>query len=76
MEETEAETPLGYAELARRLLTEHAELFRVTPPRGRRPQMVPEPLRASRPRAPRRAPQLALPLRPQVLDGGASERRR
>jgi hypothetical protein len=60
-----------YAELARRLLTEHGELFRlsplaISPPR---PAWRPEP--ASRPPVPRRrTPQLTLPLRPRVLDGG------
>lgn len=76
MEESEAETPPRYAELARRLLTEHAELFRVTPPRGSRRQPVPEPARSSPRQAPRRSLQLPLPLRPRVLAGGVRESKR
>ncbi len=60
-----------YAELARRLLTEHAELFRLSPLAISPPRAAWRPGRASRPPvARRRAPQLTLPLRPRVLDGG------
>lgn len=72
--EPEAAPP--YAELARRLLTEHAELFRLSPLSisPARPAWRPEP--ASRAAAlRRRTPQLTLPLRPRVLDGGKKEPR-
>lgn len=75
MEETEAEPPPRYADLARRLLSDHAELFRVTPPRSR-PQGVPQPALSSPRRTLRHTPQLALPLRPRVLPGGSSESQR
>lgn len=59
------------AELARRLLSEHAELFRLSPLAISPPRRAWQPERASRPQPVRRRnPQLTLPLRPQVLDGG------
>ena len=63
----EREVAPPYADRARRLLTEHAELFRVSP-------LGISPARPERgPRAPagrRRTRQLTLPLRPRVLDSG------
>ena len=60
-----------YAELAQQLLTEHAELFRLSPLGISPPRAARRPDRASRPPvARRRTPQLTLPLRPRVLDGG------
>lgn len=68
-DEPEAVPP--YAELARRLLTEHAELFRLSPLAISRPAAAWRPEPASRrPAVRRRNPQLTLPLRPRVLDGG------
>lgn len=68
--EPEASPP--YAELARRLLSEHAELFRLSPLAISPPLSSWRPERASGPAvARRRTPQLTLPLRPQVLDGGS-----
>ena len=66
--EPEASPP--YAELARRLLSEHAELFRLSPLAISPPRSAWRPERASRPVVRRRNPQLTLPLRPRVLDGG------
>ncbi|MBV8529014.1 MAG: hypothetical protein JOZ75_11920 [Candidatus Dormibacteraeota bacterium] len=67
----EPEPAPPYAELARRLLTEHAELFRLSPLAISRPRGPWRPERPSRPPvARRRNPQLMLPLRPRVLDGG------
>ena len=60
-----------YAELARRLLTERAELFRVSPLAISADRPMQRPERASHPPATRRrSPQLTLPLRPRVLNGG------
>lgn len=68
----QAEAEPRYAELARRLIAERADLFRVAPPRAQ-PRLVQAPpvgaavaLTGRR----RRRGQLALPLRPQLLDGG------
>lgn len=69
--EPEAAPP--YAELARRLLTEHAELFRLSPLAISRAGAAWQPEPASRrPAVRRRNPQLTLPLRPRVIDGGGS----
>ena len=66
-----------YAELARRLLNEHAELFRLSPLAISPTRSAWQPERASRPPvARRRNPQLTLPLRPRVLDGGKKGTRR
>jgi hypothetical protein len=60
-----------YAELARRLLSEHAELFRLSTLSISPSRPAWRPQGSSRPRAARRrTPQLTLPLRPRVLDGG------
>ena len=73
--EPEASPP--YAELARRLLSEHAELFRLSPLAITPPRSAWRPERASRPPVVRRrSPQLTLPLRPRVLDGGKGGRPR
>ena len=65
-----------YAELARRLLNEHAELFRLSPLGISPPRPAWRPERSSRPPgAARRSPQLTLPLRPRVLDGGEGKRK-
>lgn len=61
-----------YAELARRLIAERADLFRLAPPRPQ-PRVVhrtPRGARAAMARGSRRRGQLVLPLRPLVLDGG------
>ena len=62
-----------YAELAARLLEEHAELFRVTAPVRRPAPVAWRPALSVRRRA-ARSPQLSLPLRPRVLDGGTERR--
>lgn len=61
-----------YAELARRLIAERSDLFRVARPRVQ-PRVVHAPSPAAGAAAGgrhRRRGQLTLPLRPQVLDGG------
>jgi hypothetical protein len=62
-----------YAELAARLLEEHAELFRVSAP-VRRPEPVAWRRAVPGRRRAGRSPQLSLPLRPRVLDGGTEPR--
>ena len=59
-----------YTELARRLLAEHAELFRVSPLAISPPRAEWQAAGARPAGARRRTPQLTLPLRPRVLDGG------
>lgn len=74
-EATEAEPGPSYAELASRLLVEHAELFRISRPRWDEADRW-APMVASRRRPPaRRSAQLSLQLRPRVIDGGRKERR-
>ena len=73
--EPEASPP--YTELARRLLSEHGELFRLSPLAISPPRAAWRPERASRPPVARgRTPQLTLPLRPRVIDGGKGVTRR
>ncbi|MGH7686164.1 MAG: hypothetical protein ACREN2_05040 [Candidatus Dormibacteria bacterium] len=62
-----------YADLAARLLEEHAELFRVTAPL-RRPEPVAWRRAVPGRRRAGRSPQLSLPLRPRVLIGGTEPR--
>jgi hypothetical protein len=69
-EASEAEPEPSYAELARRLLAERAELFRITPPRRAEPESSAPALAPRLRGAVRRGPQLPLPLRPHVINGG------